>query len=480
MPQIDETGAPKPRRKPSRAPRTPMPERPAAERATDFEEVGLGYTEQEARGEADRCLQCARPTCVEGCPVNVDIKSFIGHILDGTYEEGIAVIKERNSLPAVCGRVCPQEEQCEQACVLAKKGEPVAIGRLERWLGDRDLSCTMDERCCPISGPSTGKRVAVVGSGPAGLACAGELRRLGHAVTVFESLHALGGVLTYGIPEFRLPKSIVQAEIDMLGQTGVRFETDAVVGATYTLEELMGERGFDAVFIGAGAGLPIFLGIPGENLSGVYSANEYLTRVNLMRGYEFPAADTPVWRGHKVAVVGGGNVAMDAARTAKRLGAEEVYLVYRRSEAEMPARAEEVGHARAEGVEFKMLCAPQEILGRDGWVTGMQITRMELGEPDASGRRSPVCVMGSEFVLECDTVVVAVGTRANPLLTRNADGLALRRGGYIIADADGATSIPGVFAGGDIVTGGATVIRAMGAGKDAADAIDRWLAAQRA
>lgn len=455
-----------------------MPERPAAERATDFKEVGLGYTEQEALGEADRCLQCARPTCIEGCPVNVDIKSFIGHILDGAYEAGIATIKERNSLPAVCGRVCPQEEQCEQACVLAKKGEAVAIGRLERWLGDRDLSCDLTGRCKPASGPASGRRVAVVGSGPAGLACAGELRRLGHAVTVFESLHALGGVLTYGIPEFRLPKAIVQAEIDMLGETGVEFVTDAVIGATYTLEDLMAEQGFDAVFIGAGAGLPIFLGIPGENLSGVYSANEYLTRVNLMRGYQFPAVGTPVWRGHKVAVVGGGNVAMDAARTAKRLGAEEVYLVYRRSEAEMPARREEVGHAGAEGVEFMMLCAPQEVIGRDGWVTGMKVTRMALGEPDASGRRSAACVVGSEFVLECDTVVIAVGTRANPLLTRTASGLALGRGGYILADADGATSMPGVFAGGDIVTGGATVIRAMGAGKDAANAIDRWLTDQ--
>jgi len=454
-----------------------MPERPAAVRATDFEEVGLGYSEQEALAEADRCLQCARPTCIEGCPVNVDIKSFIAHILDGTYDDGIAVIKERNSLPSVCGRVCPQEEQCEQACVLAKKGEPVAIGRLERWLGDRDLSCDLSDRCKPVSGPTSGKRVAVVGSGPAGLACAGELRRLGHGVTVFESLHALGGVLTYGIPEFRLPKAIVQAEIDMLGQTGVEFVTNTVVGATYTLDELMTEQGFNAVFIGNGAGLPIFLGIPGENLAGVYSANEYLTRVNLMHGYQFPAADTPVWRGHRVAVVGGGNVAMDSARTAKRLGAEEVYLVYRRSEAEMPARKEESGHARDEGVELQMLCSPQEIIGHDGWVTGMKLTRMELGEPDASGRRSPMCVVGSEFVLECDTVVVAVGTRANPLLTQTAPELALGRGGYILADSSGATSIPGVFAGGDIVTGGATVIRAMGAGKDAANAIDKWLLA---
>ncbi|MDO9556644.1 MAG: NADPH-dependent glutamate synthase [Coriobacteriia bacterium] len=452
-----------------------MPERPAAERARDFDEVNLGYTQEQAKAEADRCLQCKNPTCIEGCPVNIDIKSFIRHIIDAEYAEGVAVLKERNALPAVCGRVCPQEEQCEAACVLGKKGQPVAIGRLERWLGDFDLACELGERCEPEVGADTGLRVAVVGSGPAGLACAGELRRFGHGVTVFESLHALGGVLTYGIPEFRLPKAIVQAEIEMLGIMGVEFVTDVVVGATYTVDELLTEQGYDAVFVGNGAGLPVFLGISGENLNGVYSANEFLTRVNLMRGYEFPKADTPVWRGHKVAVIGGGNVAMDSARTAKRLGAEDVFLVYRRSEEEMPARKEEVHHAREEGIEFKMLCSPSRIEGHDGWVTGLVATRMELGEPDESGRRAPVCVLDSEFTIDCDTVIVAVGTRANPLLTKTTPDLELTRRGYIMADEQGATSKPGVFAGGDIVTGSATVILAMGAGKRAAQAIDEWL-----
>ncbi|MCX8006848.1 MAG: NADPH-dependent glutamate synthase [Coriobacteriia bacterium] len=471
MPPVDETG----RRRPSRAPRTPMPERDPVERAQDFDEVALGYTEEQALAEADRCIQCANPTCIAGCPVNIDIKAFIARILERDYAGGVAVIKERNALPAVCGRVCPQEEQCEAACVLSRKGEPVAIGRLERFLGDYDLACDLEHRCRVEVGQDSGRKVAVIGSGPAGLACAGELRRFGHAVTVFESLHAPGGVLTYGIPEFRLPKSIVQAEIEMLQATGVEIVTDAVVGATYTLQELMSVHGYDAAFIGVGAGLPIFLGVPGENLNGVYSANEFLTRVNLMRAYEFPKADTPVWRGRKVAVVGGGNVAMDAARTAKRLGAEQVFLVYRRSEDEMPARREEVHHAREEGIEFKMLCSPQEVLGRDGWVTGMVVTRMELGEPDESGRRAPVCVVGSEHTIECDTVVVAVGTRANPLLTTATPGLEVSSRGYILTDEDGATSIPGVFAGGDIVTGAATVILAMGAGKRAARAIDRYL-----
>ncbi len=471
-----EAPDPKPRHRPSRGPRTEMPARPAEERARDFDEVNLGYSEEQAIAEAERCLQCRNATCIEGCPVNIDIKSFIGHIINREYAEGVAVLKERNALPAVCGRVCPQEEQCEASCVLGKKGEPVAIGRLERWLGDFDLACDLEGRCKPEVGEDTGFKVAVVGSGPAGLACAGELRRFGHAVTVFESLHALGGVLTYGIPEFRLPKSIVQAEIEMLAIMGVEFVKDIVVGATYTVDELMTEQGYDAVFVGNGAGLPVFLGIPGENLNGVYSANEFLTRVNLMKGYEFPKADTPVWRGRKVAVIGGGNVAMDAARTAKRLGAEEVFLVYRRSEEEMPARREEVHHAREEGIEFKMLCSPSEIVGKDGWATGLMATRMELGEPDESGRRAPVCVMDSEFTIDCDTVIVAVGTRANPLLPKTTPDLELTSRGYIVANDHGATSKPGVFAGGDIVTGSATVILAMGAGKRSAQAIDRWLA----
>jgi glutamate synthase (NADPH/NADH) small chain len=452
-----------------------MPERDAAERARVFDEVTLGYTEEMARAEAERCLQCKVPTCIEGCPVNIDIKSFIGRIIEGDYAGGVSVLKERNALPAVCGRVCPQEEQCEARCVLAKKGESVAIGRLERWLGDFDLACELEHRCVPEVGADSGKRVAIVGSGPAGLACAGELRRFGNAVTIFESLHATGGVLSYGIPEFRLPKRIVEAEVGLLEEMGVEIRTDAVVGATYTLDELMAEEGYDAVFIGSGAGLPMFMGIPGENLNGVYSANEFLTRVNLMRAYEFPTADTPVWRGRKVAVVGGGNVAMDSARTALRLGAEEVFLVYRRTEEEMPARKEEVHHAREEGVQFKMLCSPNEIVGHDGWVTGLNASRMELGEPDASGRRAPVCVLDSEFVIDCDTVIMAIGTRANPLLAQTTPDLELTKRGYIVTDERGVTSKPGVFAGGDIVTGSATVILAMGAGKRAARAMDEWL-----
>ncbi|PKQ17029.1 MAG: glutamate synthase (NADPH), homotetrameric [Actinobacteria bacterium HGW-Actinobacteria-7] len=481
MSQVDESGlsgqtpAEKPRHKPSRAPRTPMPERAAAVRRSDFEEVAFGYSAEQAQAEANRCLQCKNPTCEQGCPVNIRIKDFIAAIIDGEWTDGVEILKERNALPAVCGRVCPQEEQCEASCVLAKKGEPVAIGRLERFLGDHDLTCDLEHRCTPQIAEPSGKRCAVVGSGPAGLACAGELARLGHSVTVMESLHAPGGVLSYGIPEFRLPKAIVAAEIEMLEVMGVTIECDQVIGRIATVEDLMTEEGYDAVFIGSGAGLPVFLGIPGENLNGVYSANEFLTRVNLMRAYEFPTSDTPVWRGRKVAVVGGGNVAMDAARTALRLGAEEVFLAYRRTAEEMPARKEEVHHAIEEGVEFKMLCSPVEIRGRDGWVTGLVANRMELGEPDESGRRAPVCVMDADFEIECDTVISAVGTRANPLLHDAAPDLELNRRGYIVTDENGATNLPGVFAGGDIVTGAATVILAMGAGKKAAAGMHRWL-----
>ena len=483
MPRVDdggtgadgERGRDRQRHKPSREPRHPMPERAANVRAKDFEEVTLGYSREEAVAEAMRCLQCKNPTCIEGCPVNIDIKSFIGCIIDGDWADGVAVLKERNALPAVCGRVCPQEDQCEASCVLARKGEPVAIGRLERFLGDFDLACDLDARCVIQVAPPTGFRCAVVGSGPAGVACAGELARLGHDVTVFESLHAPGGVLTYGIPEFRLPKAIVQTEIAALDSIGVKIVTDAVIGAEYTVDELLSEEGYDAVFLGSGAGLPAFMGIPGENLNGVYSANEFLTRVNLMRAYEFPKADTPVWRGRKVAVVGGGNVAMDSARTALRLGAQEVFLVYRRTEDEMPARGEEVEHAREEGVEFKMLCSPTEIVGHDGFVTGIVATRMELGEPDTSGRRAPVCVLGSEFAIDCDTVIMAIGTKANRLLCKAAPNVDVSSRGYVLTDADGATSQTGVFAGGDIVTGSATVILAMGAGKRAAQAMDGWL-----
>ncbi|NTU72348.1 MAG: NADPH-dependent glutamate synthase [Coriobacteriia bacterium] len=452
-----------------------MPERDPKQRASVFDEVGYGYTPEMALEEAMRCLQCKNPTCQEGCPVNIDIKGFIGAIIEGDHKRGVEILKERNALPAVCGRVCPQEEQCEQMCVLTKKGESVAIGRLERFLGDSDLACELDGRCVPAVAPSSGFRCAVVGSGPAGLACAGELAQLGHAVTIFESLHAPGGVLSYGIPEFRLPKVILDGEIETLSALGVELVTDTVVGQLVTVPELLAEEGFDAVFIGSGAGLPVFLGTPGENLNGVFSANEFLTRVNLLRAYEFPTSDTPVWRGRKVAVIGGGNVAMDAARTALRLGAEEVFLVYRRTEDEMPARKEEVHHAREEGVEFKMLCSPSEIVGRDGFVTGIVATRMELTEPDESGRRAPVCVMDSEFTIECDTVISAVGTRANPLLSKAAPELELTKRGYIVTDDDGTTNMPGVYAGGDIVTGAATVILAMGAGKKAAVAMDRWL-----
>jgi glutamate synthase (NADPH/NADH) small chain len=452
-----------------------MRELDPAERASIFDEVALGYSEEEARAEAERCLQCKNPTCIEGCPVNIDIKGFIGHIIEGDMRSGIEVLKERNALPAICGRVCPQEDQCEIACVLSKKYEPVAIGRLERFLGDLDLACELEHRCRPEVGEATGTRCAVVGSGPAGLACAQELRRHGHDVTIFEGLHEPGGVLVYGIPEFRLPKDIVAAEIEMLREMGAEIVCDTVVGATVTVGELLEVEGFDAVFIGSGAGLPVFMGIPGENLGGVYSANEFLTRANLMHAYEFPHHDTPIWRGRKVAVVGGGNVAMDSARTALRLGADEVFLVYRRSEQEMPARAEEVHHAKEEGVRFELLCSPQEIVGRDGFVTGMVTSRMELGEPDESGRRRPVCILGSEFTIDCDTVVLAVGTRANPLLSNAAPDLELSERGYILTDDEGATSMKGVFAGGDIVTGAATVILAMGAGKKAARAMHRYL-----
>jgi glutamate synthase (NADPH/NADH) small chain len=457
-----------------------MPERDPIVRAAVFDEVGYGYTPEMALEEAMRCLQCPNPTCQGGCPVNIDIKGFIGAILEGDHPKGVSILKERNALPAVCGRVCPQESQCEASCILAKKGEPVAIGRLERFLGDSNLACELEDRCVPVVAPASGFRCVVVGSGPAGLACAGALAQLGHEVTILESLHAPGGVLSYGIPEFRLPKQILEAEIETLSAIGVTIETDTVVGALVTVPELMAEEGYDAVFIGSGAGLPVFLGVEGENLNGVYSANEFLTRVNLMRAYEFPGkADTPVWRGRKVAVVGGGNVAMDSARTALRLGAEEVFLVYRRTAEEMPARSEEVHHAQEEGVEFKMLCSPLEITGHDGFVTGIVASRMELTEPDESGRRAPVCVVGSEFTIDCDTVISAVGTRANPLLKQAAPGLELTKRGYIATDENGATNLPGVFAGGDIVTGSATVILAMGAGKKAAAAMDTWLGAPR-
>ncbi|MCD6155438.1 MAG: NADPH-dependent glutamate synthase, partial [Candidatus Atribacteria bacterium] len=442
-------------------------------RIKDFAEVPLGLSEQAAVEEARRCLQCKRPQCVQGCPVEIDIPGFIKLIAEGRFDEAIAKIKEKNSLPAICGRVCPQETQCEARCVLGKKGQPIAIGYLERFVADY-------EREKGIRPPSVlswnGHRVAVIGSGPAGLTCAGDLAKMGYRVTIFEALHAPGGVLVYGIPEFRLPKSIVAQEVDYVRSLGVEIELSCVVGKTLTIDDLK-EEGYEAFFIGTGAGLPYFLNIPGENLNGIYSANEFLTRTNLMKAYLFPEFDTPVKIGRKVAVIGGGNVAMDAARCALRLGAEEVCLVYRRTKKEMPARIEEIERAEEEGVNCIILTNPVRFIGNEnGWVTGIECIQMELGEPDESGRRRPVPIPGSEFVIPIDTVVVAIGQGPNPLLLETIEGLALNNKGYIAADPQtGATSLPGVFAGGDIVTGAATVISAMGAGKRAARSIDLYL-----
>ena len=452
--------------------RQAMPEQDAVERSRNFKEVNLGFDEQLALLEAERCIQCKDPKCVQGCPVRVNIPRFIGHIAEGDLAAAAQSLLGDTALPSVTGRVCPQETQCEIECIRGVKSKPVAIGYLERYVADWALQHRNGAKSAPAA--PTGKKVAVVGAGPAGLTAAGELAKQGHAVTVFEALHQPGGVLVYGIPEFRLPKKIVDMEVQRLRDAGVTIECNVVVGRTYTLPELREQ--FDAVFIANGAGLPVFMNVPGENLKGVYSANEYLTRVNLMAAYEFPAADTPVLVGKRVVVVGGGNVAMDAVRTAKRLGAESATIVYRRTLAEMPARVEEVHHAQQEGVNFDLLVAPLEVLGTDKkWVSGLKCVRMQLGEPDASGRRSPVAIPGSEFVIECDVVVVAIGTRANPLLTATCPELKLNRRGNIETDANGMTSMPGVFAGGDIVRGAATVILAMGDGKRAARAIDQFL-----
>ena len=455
-------------------PRQKMPEQEPKIRAKNFDEVPFGYNIELAKLEASRCLQCKKPACIQGCPVSIDIPSFIWLILEGDYSGASRKLKEMNSLPAVCGRVCPQEDQCEKLCIVGKKGEPVGIGRLERFAADYERA--QGEFIMPAKDPPTGKKVAVVGSGPAGLTVAGDLIKKGHQVTIFEALHKTGGVLVYGIPEFRLPKAIVQAEVDYLEKIGVEVRTDMVIGKIYTVDELMA-NGYDAVFLGTGAGLPTFMGIPGENLNGVYSANEYLTRSNLMKAYLFPQYDTPLAKGKKVAVLGGGNVAMDSARTALRMGADDVYIVYRRSKKELPARIEEVHHAEEEGVQFHFLTLPVEILGNeDGWACGMKCQRMELGEPDESGRRRPIAVPGSEFTLEVDMVVVAIGTGANPLIPSTTSDLETNKWGYIIADPEtGATSKKGVYAGGDIVTGSATVILAMGAGRKAADAIHKYL-----
>ena len=456
--------------------RNAMPEQPADVRNKNFKEVTLGYDEKTAVDEAQRCLNCPRPMCVTGCPVNVFIPQFIHAVSEGKFAEAITILKKKNALPAVCGRVCPQEKQCESKCVLGIKGEPVAIGRLERFVADYARDHQLDKVDPSEKQPAKGKKVAIVGSGPSGLTAAGDLAKLGDDVTVFEALQAAGGVLMYGIPQFRLPKEIVQHEIQGLKELGVKIITDAVIGRTFTLDELMKEEGFSAIYVGTGAGLPHFMNIEGENLNGVYSANEFLTRVNLMKAYRFPDYATPVYVGKKVAVVGGGNVAMDAARTSKRLGAEHVYIVYRRGEDELPARKEEVEHAKQEGIEFLLLNNPMKINGNDqGWVTGMECVKMELGEPDASGRRRPVELKGSNFVLDVDMVVMAIGQGPNPLIRQTTPDLAVNKRGNIVADEIGATSIPGVFAGGDIVTGAATVISAMGAGKKAAAAIDAYL-----
>src|SRR4030066_697930 len=445
-------------------------------RVQNFTEVNLGFTEELAKLEASRCLQCPKPVCISGCPVGIKINDFIKLIAEGDYLGAATKIKEDNLLPAICGRVCPQEEQCEAKCVVGKKGEPVAIGRLERFVADYERE-HIGIRTPEIK-PKTNRRVAIVGSGPAGLSCAGDLIQQGHDVTVFEALHKLGGVLIYGIPEFRLPKEIVKAEIESLKKLGVDFQTNAVIGFTDTVDELL-QNGYDAVFIAVGAGLPYFLNIPGENLNGVYSSNEFLTRVNLMKAYQFPDYDTPVFHcgKSKVAVFGGGNTAMDAVRISKRLGAKHSYIIYRRSDVAMPARKEEIHHAKEEGIEFIYLANPLEFLGtKDGWLKGVKLQKMELGEPDSSGRRRPVPIQGSEYELELDMAVIAIGNGSNPIIQKTTPELQFNKWGNIIVDSDTMkTSKAGVFAGGDIVTGGATVILAMGAGRQAAAAINHYL-----
>ena len=462
--------------------KNPMPHQDPVVRAGNFQEVALGYTREQAIDEAQRCLHCKNMPCVSGCPVQIHIPDFIAKVAEGDFEAAYQIIAQDSALPAVCGRVCPQETQCESKCVRGIKGEPVGIGRLERFVADWHNANATEKAARPAS---NGHRVAVIGSGPAGLTCAGDLARKGYEVTVFEALHLAGGVLVYGIPEFRLPKSIVQKEVDGLKDLGVKIETNAVVGRSITIDELMEEMKFEAVFIGSGAGLPMFMHIPGENLKGVYSANEFLTRINLMKAYR-EGADTPIMdlKGKKVAVVGGGNVAMDAARCSKRLGAD-VYIIYRRSEAELPARAEEVEHAKEEGIIFKTLTNPVEILGynnpedkrdpKNGSVVGIKCVEMELGEPDASGRRRPIVKEGSEFDMDMDCVIMSLGTSPNPLIKSTTKGLEINKKGGIIVNEEGLTSREGVYAGGDAVTGAATVILAMGAGKHGAASIDEYI-----
>ena len=457
-------------------PRQPMPEQDGVVRSGNFKEVNLGFTEELAKMEALRCLQCPKPVCIDGCPVEVKIKDFIHLVAEGDFLGAASKIKEDNMLPAVCGRVCPQEEQCEAKCVVGVKGESVAIGRLERFVADYEREHLGLKT--PELKPKTGKKVAIIGSGPSGLSCAGDLIQSGHDVTVFEALHELGGVLVYGIPEFRLPKDIVKAEIDSLKSIGVDFQTNAVIGFTDTIDELM-QNGYDAVFIAVGAGLPYFLNIEGENLNGVYSSNEFLTRVNLMKAYKFPEFDTPVFnvKDKTVAVFGGGNTAMDAVRTSKRLGAKNAYIIYRRSDAELPARKEEIHHAKQEGIEFLLLANPNKFIGdKEGWLTGVELIKMELGEPDASGRRKPVPIKDSNYVLNIDMAVIAIGNGSNPIIQQTTPDINFNKWGNILVDEESmATSKKGVFAGGDIVTGGATVILAMGAGRKAAKAINEYL-----
>jgi glutamate synthase (NADPH/NADH) small chain len=453
-----------------------MPKQEPQVRAKNFNEVALGYTDEQALAEANRCIQCPKRPCVDGCPVEVDISDFIQAIRDGDMPEAVRSLKDKNSLPGICGRVCPQETQCEQVCTLARKDAPIAIGRLERYTADWELAhpssfSHLGDRLKP-----THKKVAIVGSGPAGLTAAADLAKMGHEVTMFEALHVAGGVLMYGIPEFRLPKHIVHTEVEYVKSLGVELRLDSVVGKTFTVDELL-EEGYNALFLGTGAGLPMFLNIPGENLNGIYSANEFLTRTNLMKAYLFPEYDTPIQAGKRVVVIGGGNVAMDSARCAIRLGAKEVYIVYRRSRVEMPAREEEVENAEEEGIIFKLLTNPKQFWGNDqGWVIAMECYVMELGEPDASGRRRPVVKPGSEFILEVDTAVVALGTTPNPLVPTTTENLETTSRGTVVADEEaGKTTKLGVWAGGDVVTGAATVISAMGAGKRAAASIDAYL-----
>jgi len=458
-------------------PKQIMPEQDPLERRNNFKEVNSGFTKELAIKEAQRCLQCKTATCIDGCPVDIKIDDFITLIVKEDFLGAAKKIKEDNVLPAVCGRVCPQEEQCEKTCILGKKYEPVAIGRLERFVADFEINAGVEPG--PVTASKKGKKVAIVGSGPAGLSCAGDLIYMGYDVTVFEALHELGGVLVYGIPEFRLPKEIVRKEIHNMEKIGVEFQTNMVIGRSLTIDELMQEEGYEAVFIGVGAGLPWFMNIPGENLVGVYSANEFLTRINLMKAYLFPEYDMPMldMKGKNVAVMGGGNTAMDAVRISKRLGAKSAYIVYRRSEIEMPARVEEVHHAKEEGVEFLMLTAPIEMVGDEkGRINAMKCIKMELGEPDDSGRRRPVPIEGSEYIFDIDVAVIAIGNGSNPLINQTSPEIEVNKWGNIIVDADTMkTTKKGVFAGGDIVTGGATVILAMGAGRTAAKAIDEYL-----